>query len=112
MSNDRIRANQRKPHVKKARNERLMRRYHGRRAAALEQLGGVCVRCGTDERLHFDHIDPATKSFALIKGFTHKSDADVQAELEKCQLLCHGCHSSKTRKEEVARLGTQARWAT
>jgi 5-methylcytosine-specific restriction endonuclease McrA len=31
-------------------------------------LGGECVRCGATDDLEFDHIDPKTKAFAVVKG--------------------------------------------
>src|SRR4051812_19676191 len=62
---------------------------------AIERLGGLCVRCGTAEALQFDHIDPATKVFVIANGWKKKRDL-FWAEVAKCQLLCHRCHSIKT----------------
>jgi hypothetical protein len=31
-------------------------------------LGGRCVRCGANEDLEFDHIDPSTKVFAVTEA--------------------------------------------
>jgi hypothetical protein len=58
-------------------------------------LGGKCVQCGSSELLEFDHIIPATKSFAIMKRWNRGLDV-LLPELEKCQLLCTTCHSAKT----------------
>ena len=62
----------------------------------IEQLGGKCVHCGALDRLEFDHIEPATKSFNISSGY-HKKWAVLQEELSKCQLLCNSCHIAKTK---------------
>ena len=67
---------------------------HRRRAQLIELLGGYCVRCGSTERLEFDHIDPTTKSFELGSDWTRAWD-DLVAEARKCQLLCRPCHVAK-----------------
>lgn len=60
-------------------------------------LGGVCVVCGTTERLEFDHIDPSTKLFDIAKGWA-RAEKIVLEELEKCQLLCKQHHDEKSYK--------------
>lgn len=72
-------------------------RYYRRRASAIAQLGGQCTVCGTTENLHFDHIEPAAKAFAIGKAFAGFSDARLQEELNKCQLLCQLHHIEKTK---------------
>lgn len=69
-------------------------RYYRRRAEAISQLGGKCVKCGTASQLEFDHIDPETKSFDLANFSV--SEKRFQEELSKCQLLCRTCHALKT----------------
>ncbi len=66
-----------------------------RRAAAIERLGGVCAKCGSTDKLQFDHIDPASKHARIAKMWT-ASKAKFEAELAKCQLLCEKCHREKT----------------
>ncbi len=66
-----------------------------RRVRLRALLGGVCVRCGTTDDLEFDHIDPATKSFAIGVSI-HRRWSDLVAEVAKCQLLCGPCHRAKT----------------
>lgn len=77
----------------------MLRRYHARRAEAVARLGGKCRNCGTTEHLEIDHIDPATKSFDLGTLWS-VAKARYDAELEKCQLLCHGCHAAKSASEQ------------
>ena len=73
-------------------------RYARRKAAAIGQLGGRCVACGTTYRLEFDHIDPSKKSYA-VSSFDGLSEKKLQAELLKCQLLCYDHHKAKTKQE-------------
>ena len=62
----------------------------------VEEAGGACAVCGYDRlagALHFHHLDPSEKSFALsVRGLT-RSIADLRAEAAKCVLLCANCHA-------------------
>lgn len=78
--------------------EYMKKRYYRRRAAAIEQLGGRCVDCGSTENLQFDHVDRLTKSFDLAKAFAGWSDERIQAELVKCVLRCKPHHDEKSRR--------------
>lgn len=69
-----------------------------RREFAKAQLGGVCVQCGSSQNLEFDHIDPSTKTLHISKMWTASMERFL-TELEKCQLLCHGCHLEKSKAE-------------
>ena len=62
-------------------------RRQWRRQQLVAMLGGVCVRCGATEDLEFDHIDPATKRFAVGSSMSRAWDELVEEAL-KCQLLC------------------------
>jgi 5-methylcytosine-specific restriction endonuclease McrA len=79
--------------------EYMRKRIADRRARAIIQLGGKCVRCGSTENLEFDHIiagsyDPKSRSGkGTMWTFSEKR---FQAELKKCQLLCKDCHWEKT----------------
>lgn len=55
--------------------------------------GKSCVECGSTENLELDHIDPATKITNAIWSW---SEERRNAELAKCQVLCHDCHVKKT----------------
>lgn len=73
------------------------REEHLRRA--FEMIGEKkCAHCGATDNLEFDHIDPATKSFA-IGNQVGRSWKQVEAEVRKCQLLCYACHKLKSARE-------------
>ena len=86
--------------------EYVLARYHARMQAAIEEFGGKC-RCGSTERLQFDHVDPSTKSFTIGKMWS-LSEVKFRSELKKCQLLCVPCHIAKTMAEmgRVPAVGT------
>jgi 5-methylcytosine-specific restriction endonuclease McrA len=73
-------------------------RYHERRNKAYAYLGGKCVRCGSTERLEFDHIDQTKKTMEMVKCLDVPFEV-FWAELQKCQLLCKKCHIKKTIEE-------------
>lgn len=62
---------------------------------ARRYLGSVCVHCGTDRRLQFDHIDPLTKT-ADVPALWSYSRERFFDEVELCQLLCEEAHLVKT----------------
>lgn len=82
------------------------RRYEQRRAMFIEELGGVCAQCGSEDSLEFDHIDPQTKSFNLAKKMVSGALAVLREEVQKCQLLCYTCHKKKSVSEEKVEHGT------
>ncbi len=73
--------------------ERL--RYHQRRAAEVDALGGKCAQCGSTEQLEFDHVEPEDKSFNVAERWSIGLGS-WHAETSKCQLLCRDCHQEKT----------------
>lgn len=82
----------------------MQRRYHKRRALALEFLGNRCVICRAAENLHIDHFDPKTKGGGF-EDIYPLSLVKFYAELKKCQLLCEKCHQAKTVREGSYRRG-------
>jgi 5-methylcytosine-specific restriction endonuclease McrA len=63
--------------------------------------GKACAKCESTERLELDHIDPATKEHHAVWSWTK---ARRDAELQKCQALCHACHKAKTNHENSERM--------
>lgn len=77
-----------------------MRLYKIRKRDAFFE-GKTCTVCGSAKRLELDHIDPMTKDPKFNKdgnGFWCWSKERREAELAKCQVLCHECHARKTRE--------------
>lgn len=74
-------------------------RYRKRRIYAIAKLGGKCVVCGTTENLEIDHIIKATKSFQITQKWSVPMEI-YDAELAKCQLLCHKHHVEKSHREK------------
>jgi len=59
---------------------------------AIAYLGGRCVICGYEKcpaAMEFHHDNPRQKDFTISKVMSWKR---VQAELDKCTLLCCRCH--------------------
>ena len=62
---------------------------------AVNLLGGKCVVCDYSKHpgvLDFHHLDPHTKSFGISSGGFSRSWATIEAELQKCILVCANCH--------------------
>ncbi len=60
----------------------------------MNEAGGCCRVCGYDRtvvNLHFHHVDPRTKSFAITTA-RGRSLAAYRAEASKCVLVCANCH--------------------
>lgn len=63
----------------------------------IESMGGKCCVCGYDKcdsALAFHHLDPNEKDFSF--GATRANPTNwktIVAELRKCILVCHNCHS-------------------
>jgi cytochrome c553 len=60
----------------------------------VDEAGGRCAVCGYDRciiNLHFHHVDPSEKSFAMTVAMG-KSIATFREEAKKCVLVCANCH--------------------
>ncbi len=76
-------------------SEQVVDRRRRQRAQLVAEAGGACSLCGYDRyvgALHFHHLDPSTKSFALGGGAT-RSIARNRDKAAKCVLLCSNCHA-------------------
>jgi hypothetical protein len=81
---------------RRCRMERVSDRRRKVKAILIDEAGGRCARCGYDRclgALHFHHLDPQGKSFAISrKGHTIAIDK-LREEAEKCVILCANCHA-------------------
>ena len=74
--------------------EAVNRRQRKVKRILVDEAGGCCTLCGYDRcisNLHFHHVDPKTKSFAMSTA-TGKSLARYRQEAAKCLLVCANCH--------------------
>jgi hypothetical protein len=74
--------------------EAVTRRLQRVKRELVEEAGGCCAICGYDRciiNLHFHHVDPAQKEFAMTVAMG-KSRATFRAEAKKCVLVCANCH--------------------
>jgi hypothetical protein len=74
---------------------------------AIKYGGGECRKCGYDKcwsALHFHHIDPKNKEFAIFEcrpGYKKTRNWDkLKVEIDKCILLCANCHTELHSKDE------------
>ena len=69
-----------------------------RKKKLVESRGGKCERCGESfpyECFDFHHKDPRRKDFTINQDFLTRRPWDViEAEADKCCLLCSNCHRS------------------
>jgi hypothetical protein len=74
--------------------EAVTRRHQKVKRILVAEAGGCCAVCGYDRciiNLHFHHVEPKKKSFAITMA-RGKSLAAYQAEAKKCVLVCANCH--------------------
>ena len=62
---------------------------------------GACVDCGLPcedwnvVMFAFDHLNPEQKLFGLSKAQKYTYE-EIDAEIAKCELVCHNCHAFRT----------------
>ncbi len=80
----------------KCRAEAVARRRRKIKRLLVEEAGGSCCICGYERclaALHFHHVDPTSKRFALSNRGVTRSLERARAEARKCVLLCSNCHA-------------------
>lgn len=75
-----------------------------RRSEWIASQGGVCVKCGSSDRLEIDHVDPASKEIESSRVWDRRAEVRDR-ELAKCQVLCKPCHEAKNATEQPAQHG-------
>ena len=81
---------------KKCRMQRVIEWRRRTKLRLIAEAGGCCQICGYDRysgALHFHHLDPASKKFAISRNGHTRSIDKVRAEVAKCVLLCSNCHA-------------------
>ncbi len=81
------------PMKSKTEQREYQRRWMRARRDRWLQENGPCRRCGSEESLEVDHIDPQTKVTHAVWSW---SKARRDRELAKCQVLCKVCHKAKS----------------
>lgn len=90
-----------RPEIRKRQTELNKLRKYRIKKEIMTRLGGKCVCCGLKEWwiLTIDHITP-------IKNQRNKYDSDwwqtlyFMKDISAFQCLCHGCNSSKGKREK------------
>ena len=62
----------------------------------VSEAGGACRMCGYSRclaALHFHHLDPGKKRFAMGREGVTRSLAQMREEARGCALLCANCHA-------------------
>jgi len=81
-------------------SEYQRQRISDRRNILIGYMGGKYNKCGSTENLEFDHINPLEKQFFISRILSCRWEI-IEKELEKCHLLCEGCHLDKTSIENA-----------
>jgi transposase-like protein len=74
----------------------VSRRRRAVKDILIAEAGGACARCGysgSAGAMHFHHLDPEQKAFAISRGGVSGSLEKARAEAGKCILLCATCHA-------------------
>jgi hypothetical protein len=62
-----------------------------------QRLGAKCQICAYDKcqnALHFHHVDPSKKKFAISDSLRKKyTQEEIDEEIQKCILVCSNCHT-------------------
>lgn len=80
---------------KKCNVESVTKRRKALKRKAVAYKGGKCSHCGYDKciaALEFHHRDPDQKDFSFGGSRQTAAWAKIQAELDKCDLVCANCH--------------------
>ncbi len=81
---------------KACRKQRVIEWRQRAKRRLVAEAGGRCRLCGYHRysgALHFHHVDPTLKEFALSQRGLTKSIERLRAEASKCVLLCSNCHA-------------------
>jgi 5-methylcytosine-specific restriction endonuclease McrA len=85
------------PHLAKQKQEAKRERN---RQIIYEQCGCKCCKCGSQESLEFDHINPALK--ISKQSFLSIGKGNLLNQIANIQVLCHNCHKAKSTAQKNA----------
>ena len=74
------------------------RYFQREKGKIIDQLGGVCQECGTENYLELHHIEGHGKSFRT--GSERIKDWKIQAAKNNLLVLCYNCHKKVTFKKK------------
>jgi 5-methylcytosine-specific restriction endonuclease McrA len=80
----------------KCRSDAVSRYRRRVKERLIERAGGACQLCGYDANtraLQFHHVAPGSKTFTISRHGVTRSYTEVEAEADKCVLLCANCHA-------------------
>jgi hypothetical protein len=87
------------------------REWRRKRRAEWVEANGPCAHCGGEDQLEVDHVNRADKTMEPASIWGRRLE-EREAELAKCQVLCHECHANKTasEREPAQEHGTWYTW--
>jgi len=83
------------PYCKRCTAQEGIERQRRLKQLCVTYKGGQCCRCGYSKSLaalDFHHRDPTQKDFSISRYGLTSWSAQLQSELDKCELLCANCH--------------------
>lgn len=84
----------------KSHNRKKQSRHRVAAYVRKAKQGQKCVVCREDYpywKMEFDHLPQYKKLFTIGgKGARDKTIEDIQAEMDKCEIVCRNCHADRT----------------
>jgi transposase len=80
----------------RCRSAAVARRRRRVKELLVAEAGGACCVCGYDRNvraLHFHHLDPSSKRLEINARGAGIALERLQAEVQKCVLVCANCHA-------------------
>ena len=71
---------------------RVKRTYHKKRGILIAQMGGYCVRCGSEDKLEFHHTEEHEWLARKMNRLTRQRYYEIDYYSCILVLLCHECH--------------------
>jgi hypothetical protein len=99
-----------KAKVLKRKQKTRPQRRHKLRKKYRDFLNGSCCKCGYSkciDALHFHHLDPKTKKFAITDAVYNRvkaTEQEIYEEIAKCILVCANCHAEIHSRDYVSDL--------